>query len=142
MTTFSPSQYICFKLNKAMRKVSRTYEAHLAPLGITPAQFYVLSSLFETDEIKFKVLAGKLSMEGPTLTGILDRLERMNFIERKADPEDRRSLLISLTEQAREKREFVAGLVDTLDSELRKQFEPEDLKIFTEILNEIGDRES
>ena len=141
MTIFNPSQYVCFKLNKAMRKVSRAYEAHLAPLGITPAQFYVLSSLFEADQIKFKVLAGKLSMEGPTLTGILDRLERMNFIERRADPEDRRSLLIFLTEHALRKRDIIATLVDTLDSELRNQFEPEDFKIFTEILNQIGDKE-
>lgn len=141
MTIFSPSQYVCFKLNKAMRKVSRAYEIHLAPLGITPAQFYVLSSLFETDEIKFKVLAGKLSMEGPTLTGILDRLERLNFIERKADPEDRRSLLISLTEHAKEQQDIVASLVDTLDSELRGQFEPAEFKVFTEILNKIGDQE-
>lgn len=141
MTIFSPSQYICFKLNKAMRKVSRAYEAHLAPLGITPAQFYVLSSLFETDQVKFKVLAGKLSMEGPTLTGILDRLERMNFIERRADPEDRRSLLIFLTEHAQEKRDVIATLVDTLDSELRKQFEPEDFKTFMEILNQMGEKD-
>ena len=141
MTIFSPSQYICFKLNKAMRKVSRAYEAHLAPLGITPAQFYVLSSLFETDQVKFKVLAGKLSMEGPTLTGILDRLERMNFIERRADPEDRRSLLIFLTEHAQEKRDVIATLVDTLDSELRKQFEPEDFRTFMDILNQMGEKD-
>ena len=141
MTIFSPSQYVCFKLNRAMRKVSRAYEAHLAPLGITPAQFYVLSSLFETAQVKFKVLAGKLSMEGPTLTGILDRLERMNFIERRADPEDRRSLLIFLTEQAQEKRDIIATLVDTLDSELRKQFEPEDFKTFMEILNQMGEKD-
>ena len=141
MTIFSPSQYVCFKLNRAMRKVSRAYEAHLAPLGITPAQFYVLSSLFETDQVKFKVLAGKLSMEGPTLTGILDRLERMNFIERRADPEDRRSLLIFLTEQAQEKRDIIATLVDTLDSELRKQFEPEDFRTFMDILNQMGEKD-
>ena len=141
MTIFSPSQYVCFKLNRAMRKVSRAYEAHLAPLGITPAQFYVLSSLFETAQVKFKVLAGKLSMEGPTLTGILDRLERMNFIERRADPEDRRSLLIFLTEQAQEKRDIIATLVDTLDSELRKQFEPEDFRTFMDILNQMGEKD-
>ena len=139
MTNFCPSQYVCFKLNKAMRKVSRTYEAHLAPLGITPAQFYVLSSLFETDDIKFKVLAGNLGMEGATLTGILDRLERMNYIERRDDPEDRRSLLISLTEKAKEYRDVVENLVNTLDSELQNRFDPADFKIFLGILNKIAD---
>jgi len=140
MINFSPSQYVCFKLNKAMRKVSRSYEAHLAPFSITPAQFFVLSSLFETDEVKFKVLAEKLSMEGPNLTGILDRLERMDWIERRDDPEDRRSLLICLTKHARKHHDEFAKLVDTIDSKLQKRFNPADFKIFTEILNEIGDK--
>ncbi|MDR3565118.1 MAG: MarR family transcriptional regulator [Negativicutes bacterium] len=138
MTNFSPSQYVCFKLNKAMRRVSRTYETHLNPLGITPVQFYVLSSLFESDEIKFKVLAGKLGMEGPTLTGILDRLARLNFIERRDDPEDRRSLLIFLTEQAKEHHAAFVDLVNTLDNELQDQFDKKEFAVFLKILENIG----
>ncbi|MDR3588699.1 MAG: MarR family transcriptional regulator [Negativicutes bacterium] len=122
-----------------MRRVSRTYEAHLTPLGITPVQFYVLSSLFETDEIKFKVLAGKLGMEGPTLTGILDRLARMDYIERRDDPEDRRSLLICLTKEAKKHRDVVVGLVDTLDNELKKEFDEAEFAAFIKILEKIGE---
>ncbi len=138
MTNFCPSQYVCFKLNKAMRKVSRSYEAHLTDLGITPVQFYVLSSLFETDEIKFKVLAQNLGMDGATLTGILDRLARLDFIERRDDPEDRRSLLVFLTEHAKKHREIVIGLVDTLDNELKNEFDETEFATFIKILEKIG----
>ena len=83
-----PEKYICFKLNKVRRRIHRYYESELAPFNITPVQFYVLSVLWDKDELKFKDLALRLDMDGSTLTGILDRMETRGFIERKTDPED------------------------------------------------------
>ena len=139
MSIFSPSQYICFKLSRAMRKVQRYYEVNLAPLEITTVQFYVLSSLWETDGIKFKELAQKLSMDGATLTGILDRLERQEFVLRADDPEDRRSVLVFLAEKAKMYRDEFRCLAETLDNEIKHQFSSEDFAIFTRMLNQIGE---
>ncbi|MCB8818339.1 MarR family winged helix-turn-helix transcriptional regulator [Desulfosporosinus shakirovi] len=139
MSIFSPSQYICFKLSRAMRKVQRYYEVNLAPLEITTVQFYVLSSLWETDGIKFKELAQKLSMDGATLTGILDRLERQEFVLRADDPEDRRSVLVFLAEKAKMYRDEFQCLAETLDNEIKHQFSSEDFAIFSRMLNQIGE---
>ena len=87
-----PEKYICFKLNKVKRKINRYYESKLAPFNITPVQFYVLSALWDKDEIKFKDLARRLDMDSSTLTGILDRIEKRGLIKRKQDPKDRRSI--------------------------------------------------
>lgn len=138
MSIFSPSRYICFKLSKAMRKVQRYYEANLASLEITPVQFYVLSSLWETNGLKFKELAQRLSMDGATLTGILDRLEKLGFVARKDDPEDRRSLLVFLTEKAKLHREEFRRLAETLDNEIRDQFEEKDFAVLLRMLDQIG----
>ncbi|HTX61930.1 MAG TPA: MarR family transcriptional regulator, partial [Methanobacterium sp.] len=83
-----PENYVCFKLNKVRRKIHRYYESKLEPFNITPVQFYVLSALWDKDEIKFKDLAQRLDMDGSTLTGTLDRMEKSGFIEKKDDPED------------------------------------------------------
>ncbi|MGQ9825899.1 MAG: MarR family winged helix-turn-helix transcriptional regulator, partial [Desulfotomaculales bacterium] len=80
---FGPARYICFKLNRVMRKIQRYYENGLSPYGITPVQFYVLSALWAGDGIKFKDLARRLDMDGSTLTGILDRMERLDLVERR-----------------------------------------------------------
>lgn len=138
MSIFSPSHYICFKLSRAMRKVQRYYEVNLASLEITPVQFYVLSSLWETDGVKFKELAQKLSMDGATLTGILDRLERLGFVTREDDPEDRRSLLVFLAEKAKLHRGEFCHLAETLDNEIRNQFDGEDFATFSRMLDQIG----
>lgn len=137
MSIFSPSQFICFKLSRAMRKVQRYYEMNLAPLEITTAQFYVLGSLWEREGIKFKELASKLSMDGATLTGILDRLEQQRFVKREDDPEDRRSVLIFLGEKAYLHRDEFRCLAETLDKEIRDQFSIEDFETLSRLLDQI-----
>lgn len=138
MSLFSPSHYICFKLSRAMRKVQRYYEVNLASLEITPVQFYVLSALWETDGVKFKELAQKLSMDGATLTGILDRLERLGFVTRRDDPEDRRSLLVFLAEKAKLHHDEFRRLAQTLDDEIKEKFNKEDYENFLRMLDQIG----
>lgn len=138
MTIYSPSNYICFKLSRAMRKVQRYYETNLAILGITPVQFYVMSSLWEADGVKFKELAKKLSMDGATLTGILDRLENLGYLSRQNDPEDGRSVLICLADKAKANRVEFGRLAGTLDAEIRKMFSEEEFAALAKMLDKIG----
>jgi DNA-binding MarR family transcriptional regulator len=121
-----------------MRKVQRYYEVNLVPLEITAVQFYVISSLWETDGIKFKELAQRLSMDGATLTGILDRLERQGFVNRKDDPEDRRSVLVFLAEKSLAQRDEFRRFAETLDNEIRDQFNSQDFATFSRMLDQIG----
>ncbi|MDR3599683.1 MAG: MarR family transcriptional regulator [Desulfosporosinus sp.] len=93
---------------------------------------------WESDGVKFKDLALKLSMDGATLTGILDRLERQGFVIRADDPEDRRSVLVFLAEKAKMHRDEFCRLAETLDDEIRHQFNSEDFTTFSRMLDQIG----
>lgn len=133
-----PGKYICFKLGKVMRKVQRYYEGNLSPYEITPVQFYVLNALWENDGAKFKDLAKSVNMDGSTLTGILDRMERGGFVERRDDPEDRRSLLVFLTEKARKIGPVIISLAEKLDQEIKEQFSKEEFSIFLRVLEQLS----
>ncbi|HML04699.1 MAG TPA: MarR family transcriptional regulator [Methanobacterium sp.] len=132
-----PENYICFKLNKVRRKIHRYYESKLAPFNITPVQFYVLSALWDNNEIKFKDLALRLDMDGATLTGILDRMEKSNFIERKKDPDDRRSVLVCLTEKSKEMRPQMIEIAQNLDEEFRDKVSNEEFQLLLKVLDEL-----
>jgi len=132
-----PEKYICYKLSKVMRKVQRYYEVALAPYGITPVQFYVWNALFENDGLKFKDLAESVSMDGSTLTGILDRMERAGFVERRPDPDDRRSLLIFLTPNAIEMGPAMVESAACLDREIKSQFSREEFASFVSVLDSL-----
>lgn len=133
-----PDQYICFRLNKAMRVIQKYYERRLIPLGITPSQFYVLSYLWGNNESKFKDLAKSVNIEGATLTGILDRLERNQFILRQDDPEDRRSVVITLTDKAKEVVPLGIEMVKQLDAEVKNNFSPEEFINCIKVIDKIA----
>lgn len=133
-----PSKYICFKLSRVVRKVQRYYESNLSSFGITPVQFYVLSALWENDGVKFKDLARSLNMDGSTLTGILDRMERLDFVERRNDPEDRRSLLIFLKEKAKQIQLEVISLAEKLNQKIKEDFNETEFSAFERVLDKLS----
>ncbi|WP_092334328.1 MarR family winged helix-turn-helix transcriptional regulator [Desulfosporosinus hippei] len=137
-TSRNPSKYVCYKLSRVMRKVHRYYEGSLSQYGITPSQFYVLSAVWEKDGLKFKELAKSLEMDGSTLTSILDRLERLDLVERRNDPEDRRSLLVFLTEQAKQQISEMAHLAEKLDQEIKERFTEEEFATFERVLEKLS----
>lgn len=82
----------------------RSIEATLEPWGLQMAEFDVLAALRRSGA-PFVLAPSSLTrwlMSSPSgITGRLDRLEKLGFIERKASPDDRRSLLVVLTAAGR-----------------------------------------
>lgn len=132
-----PEIHLCFKLGKVTRKIYRYCESELAPFNITPAQFYALSVLFDQDGIKFKDMALRLSLDRSSLTGILDRMERGGFIERRADPDDRRSILIFLTEKSKTVGPELYTIARGLDQKFKDKVTPEELEILLKVLDQL-----
>ena len=135
--TEGPENYVCFKLNRVRRKIHRYYEVKLAQFNITPAQFYVLSALWDKDEIRFKDLSKRLDMDGATLTGVLDRMEKRDFIKRIEDTKDRRSVLVCLTPKSREIRPQMIEIANNLDAEFRKEVVEDDYNKLLEVLDKL-----
>jgi len=133
-----PSKYVCYKLSRVMRKVHRYYESKLSHYGITPSQFYVLSAVWEKDGVKFKELAKGLDMDGSTLTSILDRMERQDLVERRNDPDDRRSLLIFLKDKAKQNIAEITCLAETLNQEIKERFSVEEFTSFERVLDKLS----
>src|SRR6185295_337652 len=82
-----------------MHALSRAMNDELAALGITYRQWEVLAWISCTGELSQSELADKMSIEAPTLVGVLDRMERDGWIQRIPDEQDRRKKLIRPTEQ-------------------------------------------
>ncbi len=68
---------------------------------INSAQGRILFVLWQKDFIPITELARKTSLEKSTLTAMLDRLEGKGLVKRLRPPEDRRKVLIALTEANR-----------------------------------------
>jgi MarR family transcriptional regulator, organic hydroperoxide resistance regulator len=93
------TDYLCYKIGAAGRKIQRYYNNRLAEHGITIGQSFILLSLREKDGQNVKELAENLAIDSSAITGLVDRLEKAGLVERRADERDRRALRIHLTKK-------------------------------------------
>jgi MarR family transcriptional regulator, organic hydroperoxide resistance regulator len=118
-------------LNNAARLMQRRFSTKLAPHRVTPPQWGVLVALWEQDGLSLSELAHRSFFDGPTMTGIVDRLEHGGMVERRRDSQDRRVISVYLTDAGRALEavlpdlsdetnvEAVAGLTDAQVEQLR-----------------------
>lgn len=106
---------LTFVTGKAAQAVFRQSREVLAPHGITPVQYAVLQVLWEKDRQTGAEIGARLVLDSATVTGILDRLEKLELVERRADRDDRRINRICLTAKGKKRRAVLQSEMDELN---------------------------
>ena len=79
-----------------------TTERHVADIGVTAAQFIVMTRLATADRRKSASdLCKEMSYDAGAMTRMIDRLESKGLIRRARCPQDRRLVYLEMTEQGR-----------------------------------------
>ncbi|MPZ73341.1 MAG: MarR family transcriptional regulator [Nitriliruptorales bacterium] len=88
-------------LFRAFNAVLNAQAEELRPLGLSPSAFNVLMALHNTQDRVLEPcqLAQRLLISRPSVTGLLDTLQAKRLIERDPHPEDRRRVLVRLTDE-------------------------------------------
>ena len=97
----------------------------------------IIFALWGNDGVPIKTLCEKTSLDKSTLTGILDRLERDGYIERKPSETDKRSTLISLTGKEQEFAKDVQKVSNRMNKIFYKGFTDEEITQFDRMLERI-----
>ena len=97
----------------------------------------IIFALWGNDGVPIKTLCEKTSLDKSTLTGIIDRLERDGYIERKPSETDKRYTLISLTGKEQEFAKNVQKVSDQMNEIFYKGFTDEEITIFDSMLARI-----
>ena len=100
-TLFVRDTCLCLHVQRAARVLARRFDEALAAVGLTNGQFSLLNALNRPRPPRMGAVADLLAMDRTTLTAALKPLERRGLISVQADPEDRRSRLITLTASGR-----------------------------------------
>lgn len=66
--------------------------------SLSPAQMHTIEIIGHAGSLRMKELAGMMGVTTGSLTVMVDRLVRMNLLERQPHASDRRSWLVTLTE--------------------------------------------
>lgn len=128
---------LCFQLGAVSRKITRHYKDRIAPLGLTHGQFFMLVALIEEDGVLPSQLAEKTALDRPTTTGLLDRLERDGWVERRPEPADRRTLRVHLTPRAWVARETLLSIFQTINGQYLDKFSADEWEQFQSFLGRL-----
>ena len=85
-----------FLVNVVGRLMKRSLYLKLSNAGVTPTQWTVLMCLCDEDGLSFTDLGKRLCFDHPTITGVVDRMEREKLVKRKRDHLDRRVVKVLL----------------------------------------------
>ena len=92
-----PDRNVGFLVHDVARLLRVAYDRRTRELGLTRSQWWVLNHLYFHEGITQSELAEVLDIEKPTLGRLLDRIEDKGWLERRADPSDRRAKRVYLT---------------------------------------------
>ena len=112
------------KLTRAAGSLSLSISRNLSQWGLTESQFGVLEALHHLGPMRPCELATKLLTSGANMTTVMDNLEKRKLISREKMPEDRRSVIIRVTEEGEQvisnlfprHAEFITAEMSALDA--------------------------
>jgi MarR family transcriptional regulator for hemolysin len=99
-TKLSPRRELGFLLSDVARQLRTVVDQRASEVGMTRAQWSVLSRLERTEGLKQNDLAAIVDIAPVTLGRIVDRLMAHGLVVRQTDPEDRRINRLFLTPAA------------------------------------------
>jgi len=87
---------LCFPFYAVSRQLTKAYQPYLQALGLTYPQYLVFLLLWEHEQLTVKELGERLLLDSGTLTPLLKRMEQKQWLSRRRDPRDERSVIIGL----------------------------------------------
>jgi MarR family transcriptional regulator for hemolysin len=119
--------------------LERALNEELARHGITVRQFQVLAWLALEGDLSQADLAERMRIEAPTLTGILDRMQRAGWIARYAGSTDRRKKLVTPTERVEPVWSKMAACARRVRARAVRGVHPDRVKELRRVLAAIQD---
>ena len=106
---------------------------------LTACQFGVLIKLFEEDCQSLSSIGKSVYCDKPTITGIVNRLEKKRLLKKVRDEKDRRVIKAVLTEKGRDLQGQLHEIALGVNKLATKEFDEEELAMFKGLLRSALD---
>lgn len=117
------------------RRLTRNFKSY--NVDITPEQWTVLLYLWEKDGVTQQELCNATFKDKPSMTRLIDNMERVNLVVRISSKVDRRTNMIHLTKCGRDIEEKARFVANKTLKEALKGLSIEELKISQEVLRKV-----
>ncbi|MFM2665901.1 MarR family transcriptional regulator [Vibrio mediterranei] len=139
-TEFERQTSFGWLLNVVANHASKEFDKRLRENGLTLALWPTLMCLWEKEGVTQREIAQMSKVESSTTTRTLDKLEALELVERRADPESRRSFRIFLTDKGKALKEEVIHLPVEVNQALLAGLEEEEQRTLIATLQKLVGR--
>lgn len=130
---------INFLLTSAQHTVFQEMTSRLSVYNLTPVQYAVLYCLWDEDNRNPKEIAERLRLENSTVSGILERMEKKDLIQRNISPTDRRHIQVCLREKGAKLRDDVIKTVEEVNIDVMSRYTPEEAETLKSLLRRLDE---
>ncbi len=121
------------------RLFGRVFDRRAAHLGLTRVQWRALKRIHDRQGLSQVELADELDMEPIAVGRVVDRLQRAGFVERRADPDDRRRWRLHMRPQAMQVMDGIAGVAARLRAEAVEGLSGDEVEALLRALRHVRD---
>ncbi|MDA0241436.1 MAG: MarR family winged helix-turn-helix transcriptional regulator [Proteobacteria bacterium] len=126
-------------LRRAHQRHTAIFQANIADQQLTPLQFAALMKLADVGEASQNHLGRLTAMDAATMQGVIKRLIARGLIARRPDPDDRRRLLLTLTEDGRILVDVATARGHRISDETLEPLSPSERQTFLKLLLRLTD---
>lgn len=113
---------------RVYQHMSQVFRGHFGKLNLTFPQALVLTVLAEEGGMPLGQLAEKTGSANSTISGIIDRLEKLELVHRRRSEDDRRVIYVETTDKFDSMRSssetsvhnYFSGIIDEMSADERR----------------------
>ena len=105
--------------------------------GLVPSHGDILVCLYKNGKMTMKDIANCIHRTKPTVTVLVDKLEKLGYLKREASVEDNRSTNIVLTQKGEDFKVIFEKISKELNKMLYKNLSPEESELIEKLLKKI-----
>lgn len=135
--TILTKEDIGFDVKVTWLAIARMFNPLAAENNMTVTMGFALLNISKEKGTPATKIAPLLGMEPRSLTRLIKKMEEDKLVERRPDPEDRRSVRIFLTESGAEKKKIALNQVESFNNTIRGSVNDDELRTFFSVLEKI-----
>jgi DNA-binding MarR family transcriptional regulator len=134
----TPFRAVGFVLSSLGYAVSRRFRETLAPLELEPREFALLRAVGAAEGQSQQAIGEGLQIPASRMVAFVDALEARSLLERRHNPDDRRTRELHLTEDGRELLERAFALAAGLERDLCADLSAPEREQLLDLLQRVG----
>ena len=126
-------------IRRLSQQSNQVFQDEMKRIGsdVTSVQFAAMQAIDLHGEMEQSQIAQSIHYDKATIGGVIDRLEKRGWVERKANPKDKRAKLVSLTKEGCKALGEFTPVVKALQDQVVANLSAEERTLFIKLAQKI-----